>query len=133
MKLGLSLSLVLLSILSGCSSSSNNDAASTPVIDSLDVPQQTSVMTVQGQSGPGVIMTLSAHDDSAGINALHIVFPELGTDHVLDIPNAPTSIVGQKIEFLVVNAPQGDHAVQFHITDAKGHQSASIDKTITVP
>jgi hypothetical protein len=90
-------------------------------------------MTVQGQSGPGVMLTLTAHDDTAGISALHVFFTELNSDHTIDIPNAPTKLTGQKIEFVILNAPKGSHAVEFHLTDAKGKTSAILDKTITVP
>lgn len=124
-------SLTLLALSSGCSSASTDNAA--PVIDSLDVPATTSTLTVNGQSGPGVVMTLTAHDDTAGLTALHVLFTETGSDHTIDIPNAPTKLTGQKIEFVVLNAPKGQHALEFHLTDTKGHTSAIVDKTITVP
>lgn len=133
MKLGSSLMVGLLSLVLAACSSSTDDDSSTPVIDNLDVPSETTEMKEQGQSGPGVVMTLSAHDDNAGIDALHIVFVESGQDHAINIPSAPTKIVDQQIKFLVLNAPQGDHDLQFYVTNTKGRQSASVEKTITVP
>jgi hypothetical protein len=119
-------------LLTACSSSSSSSGG--PVIDSLDVPSTTSQMTVSGQTGPGVIMTLSAHDDDSGISALHAVFAESGgADQPIQIPNAPTTISNQQIELVILNAPSGSHAVSFHLTDAKGRSSESIAKTITVP
>lgn len=118
-------------VLTACSSSSQDAAG--PVIDALDVPATTSTMTVNGQSGPGVILTLTAHDDASGLTELHVVFTETGNDQIVSIPNAPTKLTGQKIELVVLNAPKGAHAVEFHLTDAKGKTSAILDKTITVP
>ncbi len=128
--LGLGLAAVALTV-SGCSSTSASEPG--PIIDNLDVPATTSAMTVQGQTGPGVVLTLTAHDDGAGMSALHVFFTELGQDHVINIPNAPTTLTGQKIDFVILNAPKGSHAVEFHLSDAKGHESAILDRTITVP
>ena len=119
--------------LAGCTSSTSDDAAPAgPIVDSLDVPAQTSTMTVQGQSGPGVVLTLTAHDDSSGISALHVAFVEANAEQVIEIPSGPTKLEGQKIELVLVNAPKGDHPVGFYLSDAAGHHSATINKTITV-
>jgi hypothetical protein len=127
----LHLSFVALSLLAGCASSSSSSNG--PVIDNLDVTTTTTALTIQGQTGPGRVMTLTAHDDGAGINALHCVFPELNADKVIQIPNAPTTVNGQKIELVILNAPKGAHNVEFHLTDAQGRSSSIVDKTITVP
>jgi hypothetical protein len=116
----------------GCSSSSSSAAAG-PVIDSLDVPDTTTQMTLGGQTGPGVILTISAHDDSAGITALHVVFAEGNTDEPVAIPGGPTMLSGQKVQLVVLNAPSGAHQVAFHLTDAKNQNSAAITKTLNVP
>ena len=127
----LSFAFVAASLLAACSSPGSSSAG--PVIDSLDVPATTTDLTIQGQTGPGLVMTLSAHDDGSGINALHCVFPELNADKVIQIPNAPTTVLGQKIELVILNAPKGPHNVEFHLTDAQGRSSGIVDKTITVP
>lgn len=124
-------SFVSLSLLAGCASSASSSNG--PVIDSLDVPATTTDLTIQGQTGPGLVMTLTAHDDASGISALHCVFPELNADKIIQIPNAPTAVNGQKIELVILNAPKGPHNVEFHLTDAQGRSSAIVDKTITVP
>jgi len=118
-------------LVTGCSSASSDSGG--PVIDKLDVPATTSTMTVNGQSGPGVILTLTAHDDSSGLTALHVVFTETNQDQTISIPNAPTQLTGQKIELVILNAPKGQHAVEFHLTDVKGKSSPVFDATITVP
>lgn len=120
-----------LTVLAGCSSSSSTPSG--PVIDSLDVPATTTQMTLGGQTGPGVIVTLTAHDDDSGIAQLHCVFTETNQDQPVSIPNSPTDIAGQQIELVVVGAPSGSHPVAFHLTDAAGRSSAVIQKTITVP
>lgn len=119
--------------LTGCTSDAESASSSGPVIDSLDVPAQASTLSVSGQSGPGIILTLTAHDDASGINALHVAFTELGAEHVVNIPNAPTKLSEQKIELVLVGAPKGDHQLGFSISDAQGHTSAVIEKTVTVP
>lgn len=128
--LGLAVTSLAL-VVSACSSSSQDSGG--PVIDALDMPATTTTMTVNGQSGPGVILTLTAHDDSAGLSALHVVFTETGADQTISIPNSPTRLTGQKIELIVLNAPKGQHPVELHLTDAKGKASAIVDKTVTVP
>jgi hypothetical protein len=127
-------SSVLLLSLAGCSSSSTSAAAAGPVIDSLDVPDTATPMTLNGQTGPGVILTISAHDDSAGIVTLHVVFTEGAmTDEPVTIPGSPTMLSGQKIQLIVLNAPSGAHPVSFHLTDAKNQNSIAIMKTLNVP
>jgi hypothetical protein len=116
----------------GCSSSSSS-APDAPVIDNLDVPSTTSMLTVGGQTGPGVVMTLTAHDASSGITALHVVFTETGQDQVISIPGNPTTIAKQPIELVVLHAPSGQHPLELHLTNANGVSSAVVDKTITVP
>ena len=123
-------SLFFLTVLGGCSSASSSGG---PVIDSLDVPETTTPMTLRGQTGPGVILTLSAHDDSAGITTLHVVFTEQNMDEPIAIPGSPTTLSGQKIQLVVLNAPSGAHKVSFHLTDAKNQNGVAIMKTITVP
>ncbi len=124
-------SLVFLAVLGGCSSASSSSGG--PTIDNLDVPETTTAMTLGGQTGPGVILTLSAHDDSAGITTLHVVFTEQNMDEPITIPGSPTTLNGQKVQLVVLNAPSGAHPISFHLTDAKGQSSAAIMKTITVP
>ena len=120
-------------LLGACASSSGSSAEGGPVIDSLDVPATTTPMTLQGQTGPGVVLTLTAHDDDSGLASLHVVFVETSADHAITIPNAPTTVTGQKIELVIPGAPSGAHAVTFHLVDAKGRSSASVTHTITVP
>ena len=115
----------------GCSSSSSSPDA--PIIDNLEVPATTMTLTVQGQTGPGVVMTLTAHDASSGINALHVVFTESGREQIIAIPGSPTTIQNQPIELVVLGAPSGQHGLAFHVTNANGASSATIAKTITVP
>ncbi len=130
--LSLSVPVFTLGLLVGCSSGGDSKATG-PIIDELDVPPTTHTMSLQGQSGPGVILTLTAHDDTAGIDALHIRFTEIGAERTIPIPSAPTKLTSQSIELVVLDAPKGVHAVEFHLTDAKGRSSAVVDKTITVP
>ncbi len=113
----------------GCSS----PAPDTPVIDDLQVPAATMTLTLNGQTGPGAILTLTAHDPGAGINALHVVFTESNVDQVIAIPGAPTMVDKQKIELVVLNAPSGAHTLAFHLTNVNGVSSAVVTKTITVP
>jgi len=122
----------VLSLALGCSSSTTS-APDAPIIDKLDVPSTTTMLTVAGQTGPGVVMTLTAHDASSGITALHVVFTETGQDQVITIPGSPTTITNQQIELVVLHAPSGQHALELHLTNAKGVSSAVVDKTITVP
>jgi hypothetical protein len=124
-------SLVPILFALGCSSSS--PAPDAPVIDSLEVPAQTSTLTLNGQTAPGVILTLTAHDDSSGLDALHVVFKETGQDQPISIPGSPTKVQALKIEFIVPNAPSGPHEVSFHLTNAHGASSATVTNTITVP
>ncbi|MEO6420918.1 MAG: hypothetical protein ABIP39_16010 [Polyangiaceae bacterium] len=126
-------SLFFVAFISACSSSSSSSAAAGPVIDSLDVPDTTTPMTIGGQTGPGVVLTLSAHDDSAGIATLHVVFAEGNMDEPVTIPGGPTMLSGQKIQLVVLNAPSGAHQVAFHLTDTKNQNSAAITKTLNVP
>ncbi len=129
-------SSVLWLALAGCSSSSTTPGSTTapgPVIDSLDVPATTTPMTLGGQTGPGVILTISAHDDSAGITTLHVVFTEGNMDEPVTIPGGPTMLSGQKIQLVVLNAPSGAHQVSFHLTDSKNQSSTAIVKTLNVP
>ena len=121
-------SLLALSV--GCSSSAAPDA---PVIDALDVPATTTSLSLNGQTGPGVILTLSAHDSSAGINALHIVFTETNVDHPVAIPGNPTTIQDQKIELIALGAPSGVHPLSIYVTNVNGANSTAIAKSITVP
>ena len=120
-----------LALATGCASSS--DSPDTPVIDDLEVPAMTSMLTVNGQTGPGFIATLSAHDSRAGITALHVVFTETNADQQMSIPGNPTTVTNQKIELVVLNAPSGPHTIAFHLTNASGVNSAVVTKTITVP
>jgi hypothetical protein len=121
-------------LLGACASSSGSEgAAGGPVIDNLDVPATTTPMTLQGQTGPGVVITLTAHDDDSGLTALHVVFVETKADHPITLPNAPTSVTDQKIELVIPGAPSGAHEVTFHLEDAKGRSSAPVTHTITVP
>ena len=124
---------VALALVLGACASSSGSADGGPVIDSLDVPATTTPMTLQGQTGPGVVLTLSAHDDDSGISALHFLFVETSADNAITIPNAPTKVTGQKIELVIPGAPSGAHAVTFYLVDAKGRSSASVSHTITVP
>ena len=123
--------LAILSLSIGCSSTAA--APDAPVIDSLDVPTTTTTMTLNGQTGPGVVLTLSAHDPSAGINALHVLFSEGNVDQAIAIPGNPTTITAQAIELVIPGAPSGTHGVSLHVTNVNGVSSATIDKTIIVP
>jgi hypothetical protein len=123
--------LGFLALAVGCASSSSTPDA--PIIDSLDVPATTTQLTLNGQTGPGVIATLTAHDPGAGITTLHFVFAESGVDQPLALPGSPTTITAQKIEIIALGAPSGPHVVSFHLTNANGVNSAVISKTITVP
>ena len=116
----------------GCSSSSGA-APDAPVIDDLEVPAMTTTLTVNGQTGPGVVLTLTAHDSSAGINALHVVFTENSVDQPMSIPGSPTMISRQPIELVVLGAPSGQHTIAFHVTNLNGASSNVVTKTITVP
>jgi hypothetical protein len=118
--------------LAACSSSSSS-APDAPVIDSLDVPSTTSPLTVNGQTGPGVVLTLTAHDQGAGITAFHYVLPEANADDSVAIPGSPTTISGQKIELVFLGAPSGAHQVSFYLTNAEGTKSNSQTYTVTVP
>ncbi len=122
---------LIAALVMACSSSSSEPAA--PIIDNLVVPATTTPMTLQGQTGPGIIITLSAHADDSGIAALHVMFTETKADHAIQIPGAPTTLTSQPIELVVPGAPSGAHALAFHIVDAKGRSSNVINKTITVP
>lgn len=118
--------------LAACASS-HDDTPSGPVIDELDVPDTTTTLTVNGQSGPGVVITLTAHDADAGMSALHVVFAETGQDLSVTLPGSPTTVTKQPIELVVVGAPKGAHALSLYVADVKGRNSASVSKTITVP
>ncbi len=119
--------------LAGCGGSDTTTPAG-PVIDSLDVPAQATTMTLNGQSGPGVTLTITAHDDNSGLTAIHIVFTEAGgSAQDVQIPGAPTKLTDEKVQLVLVGAPKGDHPIAFSVTDAAGRHSATIDKTITVP
>jgi hypothetical protein len=114
-----------------CASSDGTPDA--PVIDSLDVPEKTTTMTLNGQTGPGMIVALSAHDDSAGINALHVVFTETKVDQAIAIPGSPTTITDQKFQLIALHAPSGPHSIEFRLTNVKGTSSPVITKVVTVP
>jgi hypothetical protein len=116
--------------LAACSSSTPPDA---PVIDSLEVPSMTSSLTVSGQTGPGVILTLTAHDPGAGITEFHYVLPEANADRSVPFPGNPTTITSQKIELVFIGAPSGAHQVSFYLTNAKGTNSNTETFTVTVP
>ena len=64
---------------------------------------------------------------------LHVVFIEGNMDEPITIPGSPTTLNGQKVQLVVLNAPSGAHQVAFHLTDTKGQNGAVIMKTITVP
>ena len=44
-----------------------------------------------------------------GLASLHVVFVETSADHAITIPNAPTTVTGQKIELVIPGAPSGAH------------------------
>jgi hypothetical protein len=125
------LAFAVASLAIGCSSSSGTSDA--PVIDDLEVPATTSTLTLNGQTGPGVILTLTAHDPGAGIDALHVVFTENNVDQPISIPGSPTTISQQQIELVMPGAPSGQHPVTFHLTNVNGESSEVVTKTITVP
>lgn len=124
------LAAALLACTAACSSSSSAEG---PVIDSLEVPETTTMMTVQGTTAPGVVVTLTAHDDDSGLHAFHVVFSETGQDQTLTLPNSPTTLTNQPIQLIAPGATSGSHALSFYLEDQKGRKSSTIDKTIIVP
>lgn len=131
MSIRTALSIVLLATLTACSSST--DEGDGPVIDTLTVPSTTSEMTAAGVTGQGVLVTVTAHDDDAGISALHVVFTENQLDQAIDIPTAPTTLNAQQFALILQAAPKGAHPVELRLVDAKGRSSAVVKQTITVP
>ena len=131
MSIRTALSIVLLATLTACGSSS--DEGSGPIIDTLIVPSTTSEMTAAGVTGQGVLVTVTAHDDDAGISSLHIRFTENQLEQAINIPNAPTTLNAQQFELILQSAPKGPHPVELHLVDAKGRSSAIVKQTITVP
>jgi hypothetical protein len=108
-------------------------AADEVVLDDLRVNDMTSIEMVQGVTTPSVKGTFSAHADN-GLAALIVSLSEVKYEQRFPFPNtAVNSLKNEPFILGVPGLPKGPHQFGFRLADAKGKESASMTRTVTVP